>query len=202
MIRLKIPECDWALVSHLSKLSNKPELWQRSNGRPGRFKKEITAYLKVEQNNRCAYCNAKLHEESPHRDHIAPKEQYPEWTFRPENLVLSCYACNSDRKKAYNPVACRRRKYKLCTFRFIHPYFDNADRHLSYIGDEGGVIIRSLSSKGHQTIELFYLDSPERTKQRAKDSLFDHELSHLHGKWRSLFQGVVDGVVGLKMRPK
>ncbi|MGS0757857.1 HNH endonuclease, partial [Roseateles sp. GG27B] len=81
-------------MAFLARQSDKPTLWKRSTGRPGNFKRDLTISLKSGQDRRCAYCGSFLFEKYPHRDHIAPKERYPDWTFRPDNLVLACYACN------------------------------------------------------------------------------------------------------------
>lgn len=202
MRRIKLPQYTWTLVQRLANKSNPLVLWKRSSGRPGNFKNEITIELKKAQDKRCAYCGSHLFEEFPHRDHIAPKEFYSQWTFLPENLVLACFACNTDRKKTYNPISVLRSKYKRCTFNFVHPYFDNPDTHLEFVGDASGIIVRHKSSKGDATIRLFDLASPERTKQRAKDALTDAAASKLHGKWLKLFKDVSLSATGLILIPR
>jgi uncharacterized protein (TIGR02646 family) len=197
-----LPEYDWKLVQKLAKKTNPLVLWGRTTGLPGNFKRDVTKKLTQEQCERCAYCGCYLFEEFPHRDHIAPKESYSQWTFLPENLVLACYACNTDSKKTYNPVLIRKAKYKKCTFRFVHPYLDNPNHHLEFVGAVSGVIIRKKTFKGEETIKLFGLASPERTKQRAKDALSDAAKSKLHGQWLTLFEDVTMSKAGMVLVPR
>lgn len=196
MKQLKPPKYDWRLVRRLCKkvnTTNAATLWQRNYGDYKAIKADITKKLLPEQSNRCAYCGSRLFEAAPHRDHIAPKDSYPQWTFWPKNIVLACYSCNTDRKKAYDPVVILGSSYKTTKFNFVHPYMDDPAEHLKFVGHRGGILICSAqsSTKGQATINLFDLTNPERTKQRAKDALYDNDVDHLHGKWRLLFEQVV-----------
>jgi uncharacterized protein (TIGR02646 family) len=168
-------------------------LWGRTSGYAGDFKALVTSELRVNQGRRCAYCGSYLFEEYPHRDHVAPKSPYFQWTFWPANIVLACYACNTDRKKTTDTVSIRRASYRRSEFSIIHPYFDEPSDHLNFIGHRGGILInpKNGSPKGRETIRLFDLMSPERAKQRAKDNLFDSDASHLHGRFRYLLEQLV-----------
>jgi len=201
MIRIRVPPHDWALVQHLSKKldAEKPMLWERTSGRVGRFKSDLTALLMVQQRRRCVYCRSYLHEDHPARDHIAPKRDYPEWTFRPENLVLACYACNTDRKDTYNPIEVRHRKYRRCRFKIVHPYFDRPGAHLDYsIGGPRNILIAGITAKGDETIRCFELMSPERAKQRAADALLEEQPNRLQQQFQNMYVPVVKGRSPLK----
>ena len=182
-----------SLKQQLTNQERSTVLWARTSGHIGTFKSDVTTQLHTKQGRRCAYCGSYLFEENPHRDHIAPKSPYFKWTFWPVNLVLACYACNTDRKKTFDTVAVIRPSYRRTQFRIIHPYFDNPNDHLTFIGHRGSILIkpRNGSEKGRETIELFDLMSPERAKQRAKDALFDADIGHLNGRFKHLFEQLV-----------
>lgn len=195
MKKLELPYYDMQLVNELTgRLTdeNYQNLWGRTSGKIKDFKDAITTNMLLEQSHRCAYCGSRLFENSPHRDHIAPKDIYHQWTFWPRNLVLACYACNTDRKKIYDPVADLGTSYETTTFKFVHPYMDDPKEHIKFVGHRTRILICSAksSSKGQETIKLFDLTNPERSKQRAKDALFDSDVDHLHGKWLRLFEQV------------
>jgi uncharacterized protein (TIGR02646 family) len=147
------------------------------------------------QGQRCAYCGTRLFDESPHRDHIAPKgtNLHPEWTFQPRNIVLACYTCNSVRKKQFDTVLQKGRSYKTTTFSIVHPYLDDPRDHLSFTGHRLSIVVRPMngSRKGAETIRLFDLASPERSKERAKDNLHDSDVEHLHGRWKRMAEQVI-----------
>lgn len=196
MKQLTVPNYDLKLVRSLAKrmtADNAKSLWARTTGKPGRLKSEMTKLMLIEQSKRCAYCGSRLFESYPARDHIAPKEIYFKWTFWPENLVLSCFACNTEQKKSYDPVDTLGTTYRNTTYKFVHPYLDNPKTHIKFTGHRLKILISAASSsaKGQETINLFDLANPERSKQRAKDALFDQDLAHLHGKWKRLFEQVV-----------
>lgn len=135
------------------------------------YKDRIKIYLQREQNNCCAYCGIGLEAfDNSHRDHIAPKSLYPQFIFRPDNIILACPRCNGLNKKnnantINNPI---NRRYRNCNFNVIHPYFDNPTEHINYIGDNQGILIQYVTHKGRQTIILFELDSVHFTQTRAQ----------------------------------
>lgn len=196
MKQLTSPTYDLRLVRYLAKrmtACNAKSMWARTTGNPGKLKSEMTKLMLVEQSKRCAYCGSRLFELHPARDHIAPKEIYFKWTYWPENLVLACFACNTDQKKSYDPVAILGTSYRNTTFKFVHPYLDDPKLHIKFTGHRLKILISAASSSatGKETIDLFDLANTERSKQRAKDALFDQDLDHLHGKWKRLFEQVV-----------
>lgn len=202
MRKFKIPNYNWGLVKELSLRPEvrKPELWKRTNGPIGRFKDDVTRLLKAEQERRCAYCMAYLYEDRPARDHIAPRATYPAWTFKPENLVLTCYACNTDRKDVYDPIDVRHRKYKRCKFKIVHPYLDRPAAHFRYsVNDETcGILMTGITDKGQETIRLFELMTPERAKQRAADAIIQKAPNRLQLHFQNLYWSTVHSRAPLK----
>ncbi|MCU0091322.1 HNH endonuclease [Pseudomonas koreensis] len=193
MKKLTCPTYDMDLVRTLSSrvtAATAASIWKQTGGKPGALKASMTELLFIAQSNRCAYCGSRFFEKYPARDHIAPKDPYYQWTFWPENLVLACFACNTDRKKIYNPVITPAAIYKNTTFNFVHPFLDDPTRHIKFTGHRLKILISASgsSSKGQNTIDLFDLANAERSKQRAKDALMDQDVDHLHGKWKRLFE--------------
>jgi uncharacterized protein (TIGR02646 family) len=177
--------------------------WGYSRGHSRIFKDAITAQMLVIQSTRCAYCGSRLHGTKHHRDHIAPKESHPEFTFLPENLVLACYTCNSDYKLAADTIATKAAAYANCTFLIIHPHFDEPTDHIHFVPGIGGLLIQVIpgSLKGRATVDMFRLDSPERTKQRIMDAAFESDLDYLPGPWRSAVESTVWANLKVKLRP-
>ena len=115
-----------------------------TNQKRDEYKKRIKDYLKKEQNGCCAYCGFDFETRGEsHRDHIAPKALYPEFLFRPDNLILSCPVCNGlDMKKnADTIVAPVNKRYKSCNFSIVHPYFDDFNDHITYIPGSSGILV-------------------------------------------------------------
>ncbi len=192
MKKLNVPAFDRStvrfLLSKLDSIKTAQKLWKRNDGKYKAFKGNVTATMKVAQSSRCAYCGARLHEQRPHRDHIAPKSPHYRWTFWPINLVLACYCCNVDRKNGFDTVDVLAKSYRRTTFNIVHPFLDDPADHLNFDLADKSILVqpKNASAKGAKTIELFGLMEPERAKQRAKDALLDDDIDHLHGQWRDM----------------
>ncbi len=207
MKKLVVPAYGWRTAKALCKYAETTKAkdpWSGGTKLTKEFKKDVTALLLVEQSKRCAYCGGRLFEKRPHRDHIAPKEKYRKWMFWPENLVLACFACNTDSKATFDPVVTEGATYRLTEFSIVHPYLDEPTDHINYAADGLSILISPVnnSPKGLKTIQLFGLTDPERAKQRAKDLLLDSDANHLYGNFKDLYQAVVDQIQNqhLKMR--
>ena len=200
MIHVIVPAYGWRLTRDLYRYLQTTVVvdpWKNGKQITKQFKKEVTRCLLVAQSKRCAYCGSRLYEKHPHRDHIAPKGTYPEWTFWPENLVLSCSTCNTDIKGSYDPVDVRGKTYRTTTFKFVHPYLDNPSAHFEYVPGGKALLIyaKQGSAKGQKSIDLFDLASIDRALQRAKDYLHDEDCTHLHGApFRELMENALEAL--------
>lgn len=193
MKRFIVPSYGWKLVKelkHYAITTKAKDPWSHGKQATKNFKQEMTRLMLIEQKRRCAYCGCRLFEKRPHRDHIAPKESYREWMFWPTNLVLSCYTCNTDLKKTFDPILVKGSTYRRSEFSFVHPYFDDLDDHITYTSEDVKVLIqeRNGSTKGKKTIDVFELSSTERSNQRAKDYLHDEDAADLYGHHRALLE--------------
>jgi len=205
MKKLVVPTYGWQTTKALAKYAKTTKAkdpWGGGTAQSKEFKKNVTSLLLTEQSGRCAYCGGRLFEKRPHRDHIAPKQKYKKWMFWPENLVLACFACNTDLKATFDPVVKEGTTYRLTEFSIVHPYLDEPADHINYAADGLKILISPIkySSKGLKTIQIFDLTSPERAKQRAKDLLLDSDAQHLYGDFKSLFEAVANQVLNQSMK--
>ncbi len=207
MKKLVVPAYGWRTARALfeyAKTTRAKDPWAGGTALSKAFKKNVTSLLLTEQSKRCAYCGGRLFEKRPHRDHVAPKEKYRKWMFWPENLVLACFACNTDLKATFDPVIKEGATYRLTEFSIVHPYLDEPTHHINYAAAGLNILISPVnnSPKGLKTIQIFDLTNPERAKQRAKDFLFDSDSQHLYGDFKDLYQAVANQVQNqqLKMR--
>lgn len=139
------------------------------------FKRVIKEQLLTIQNDKCAYCGLPLDETGKTEiEHFAPKggEKRPkhiEFTFTVENLVLSCNLCNSPIKKGtYDTISTKNQDYRKCTFKIVHPYFDDHALHYQWPIDEKHVLIQGISEKGLESIRIFKLASISHTEARTR----------------------------------
>ena len=196
MRKLTVPPYGWKIIKELKRYAvttRAKDPWGHGKQAAKDFKREMTTLMLVEQSKRCGYCGCRLFEKRPHRDHIAPKEIHKQWMFWPENLVLSCFTCNTDLKKSFDPVVSLGHTYRQTQFSFVHPYIDNPREHITYVSEDVRVVIKEKndSAKGKKTIEIFELSSAEKSKQRAKDILLDDDVEHLQGDYRELFESAL-----------
>lgn len=194
MKQLNVPLYDATLVRKISErltAENAKARWEDNSGNYKKFKDDITVELLNKQDGRCAYCGCRLFGR-PHRDHIAPKSPYFQWTYWPENIVLTCAPCNVDQKGTYNPVLTQGSTYGGTTFKFVHPYFDDPRDHIRFVGHRLDILISIVNSsqKGLETIRLFDLNNVHRSKERAMHAAFCMDVQYLHGKWKRLLEQV------------
>lgn len=136
--------------------------------------KSIKTQLKDIQKGYCYYCGfafdfrgGEKGESNIHRDHIAPKNLYRNFTFTPENLVLSCFICNGlDYKSNYDTISHYSENYHECEFSIIHPYFDERSQHLD-VNSDGVISVINQSQKGRTTIKIFGLNETYPVMFRA-----------------------------------
>lgn len=164
------------------------------------FKQEIMKQGLIIQGGRCAWCTLEVGEagrRTAHRDHIAPKGQYPAWTFVPENLVITCEYCNGFLVKGdTDTIAIRSDNYHDCEFHLVHPYLDDPSLHISFRQhrEVPGVLIKSHSPKGTWTIKLFGLATPMATANRVKDKLYEQHKSRLDEHNQARFKQALEAI--------
>ena len=138
-----------------------------------KFKDKLRDYLLIEQGGCCAYCGFGFETKgTAHRDHIAPKDLFARFTFEVENLILACPVCNGlGMKKNVDTILASHTEYDQCTFKLVHPYYDEYDDHIEL--EEGNAIIKMKTIKGEFTIDLFKLASVEKTTSRMQCIIFE-----------------------------
>lgn len=160
-----------------------PGIWNSSTVKD--VKAEIHKQLLNIQNNNCCYCGLKVNEGGRAEiEHIANKggkkrPAYTEFVFTKENLAIICQFCNSSSKKGQEDILDNvdLTNYNNCTFKIVHPYFDNPDSHYTWTKGRYKILISSISTQGNKSIELFGLDSESHTFARAKQAMFENKLS-------------------------
>jgi uncharacterized protein (TIGR02646 family) len=202
MKKLTPAKIDAAVLKKLHEKSEslQQKSWDYTGGYPRRFKDTLSIHLLKEQSQRCAYCGSRLAKTKNHRDHIAPKESHPRFTFIPQNLVLACYHCNTGCKGRIDTVTVKKEKYEDCEFSIVHPYLDEPSQHLVFVGATNAILIQVVdnSPAGNGTVRLFGLDSPEKTKERAKEAAFEADIAFLGEKWRDGFEVALAANIKMK----
>lgn len=165
--------------------TNKPTEWGRQTNDVESFKGHVMSHGLTTQDHRCAWCSLLVGAKgrrTPHRDHIAPKDTYPQWTFTPLNIAISCEYCNGFLvKKTLDTVRRSEIKYGDSDFYIVHPYLDEPAHHIALdsIDKYHGVLIRGKTLKGLWTIQKLKLDNPDMTFERIKEQIFIDSLISL-----------------------
>ncbi|HEE8949239.1 TPA: hypothetical protein QH699_000907 [Providencia rettgeri] len=153
--------------------------WDRRDKAIGIFKRLLKKELLKAQNDCCAYCGLPLGETGKTEiEHLAPKggvtrPRHVEFTFEIENLYLSCNLCNSPLKKGSKETIIYKDSliYSNCTFKIVHPRYDDPNLHYSWVVSTEEVLIQGITDKGLESIIMFKLDSPAHTEARARIEL-------------------------------
>ncbi|WP_019390479.1 HNH endonuclease [Priestia filamentosa] len=148
------------------------------------FKKKLREYLDTEFEGKCFYCQTELDQGNAafEIDHIVHKGKYKWFTFRPENLTLSCRLCNTFKsKKETLNINLQSKKYKFvdypqnsCDFEIIHAYIDNYDDHIE-LEEEVFYKAKGGSDKGKKTIEICSLHRLKLAEDKAKALLIKNQ---------------------------
>jgi uncharacterized protein (TIGR02646 family) len=118
---------------------------------------EIKQILKLETNDKCAYCESKITHVYPGDiEHIIPKSIYPRLTFTWSNLTFGCFWCNN-----------KKRHFLDKENMLLNPYKDRINEHLRAFGP---LIFHIKSSKrGEITWRKFELNRIDlRDKRQEK----------------------------------
>lgn len=127
------------------------------------------------QKRRCVYCRRKLNPlgVNEHIDHIVARSLKTGWMFKPRNLVLSCYQCNTQKQDAsairigitYKRLPRRSQHYIL-----FNPYVHRWSDHFEI---EDGLFIKARSKVGDNTIKEL--------------NLMDHKYSIIYADESNIF---------------
>ncbi|AYZ61841.1 hypothetical protein EGY31_00315 [Burkholderia multivorans] len=115
-------------------VSNDPDFWDAESF--SELKKELKEYLKIINNNCCAYCRRVIsgeHNMVLDIEHILEKDNFPRLTFNIANLTISCRRCNFKKNAIANMVTTLNPEGEYqssYTYKFVHP---NLDRYTDYI---------------------------------------------------------------------
>lgn len=174
--------------------------WDRQTNEVKAFKSILMSEGLVLQRERCAWCSLLIGaagHRSVHRDHIAPKALYGQWTYNPLNLVLTCDYCNTEIKKVADTVKSAHSTYALSEFHIVHPYIDDdMDNHITFDFDPAGkdVFIKGVSDKGRWTVTHLELDSPALTTARARELCLDDLKEPLNSGQLHLVSEAMSGI--------
>lgn len=161
MQRFNYSSDEQIFINKFDKLDSK--YWESSESFMGTIKGKIRSYFLPIQNNQCCYCKMLKQEKNGKTwniEHIFPRDLYPQFTFTPENLAISCIECNNfklaqDVKKNKPPI--KRYPKTGSNVTIVHPHFDNYDDHIKINRDPDGRIFHTpinQSKKGRNTIVM------------------------------------------------
>lgn len=186
MKKIKPATIDAAIQTELDaiNLNERSKKWDKSQSNCIKsFKASILSHGMKEQNEQCVWCTLTIGaagRRTPHRDHIAPKGIYPQWTFVAKNLALACEYCNGfSVKNDLDTVATTGATYDETAFKIVHPYIDTPSDHIEFVDEEDKVLIQGITDKGKWTIENMKLDSSGLTTMRAKDLVFARVIQNI-----------------------
>jgi uncharacterized protein (TIGR02646 family) len=150
--------------------------WGIKSDEMKKMKTYIHQKLEEYQNKHCAYCGLEYMATTyTNIEHIAPKKKYPQFMFKPENLVASCGRCNGFEKKGNRDTITNLvEEYNQCEFLIVHPYFDNPQDHFDFANQIQGLVITGKTAKGKTSIDFFLLNDTYMVEQRSKQYFIDH----------------------------
>lgn len=137
------------------------------------LKIHVKEHYSVLQDDICFYCKINLRHGGYGEpiEHIVPKDDKPQWMFKPKNLALSCYACNT-KKNAENTLTTSgllSTEYPNNSNDFLiyHPHFDIWDDDFAIYYE---YFLQPKSEKGRETFrvcKLYRFNLPlDKAKQR------------------------------------
>lgn len=161
----------------------------------------IKGFCIKNQNRFCCYCKVKLHSENKNiwnLEHVVSKNENAAFEWEPRNLAASCIDCNGF--KGTKPV--QKKPYKRYpkkpeSFRIVHPYLDDWDKHI-WIMSSG--VYKGLSEIGINTISVCNLlrnqtDAAGLDRVRSNPicrDLIDKMMSSQNDDWIDALKDTVD----------
>jgi 5-methylcytosine-specific restriction endonuclease McrA len=127
------------------------------------------------QNRRCSYCRRLLNPlgVNEHIDHIIARSIKSGWMFKPRNLVLACYQCNTQ-KSAVSAIPVgqifKRLPQKPHNYILFNPYVHKWSEHFEI---EDNLFLKAISIVGQNTItELNLFDYKYSIKYADEANVF------------------------------
>lgn len=154
------------------------DYWESKVESMSTIKGKIRGHFLPLQKNQCCYCKMlkqENHGKTWDIEHIFPRDLYPNFTFIPLNLAISCTECNGfkSNKEVRIKTSSKSSRYPSTgsNISIIHPHFDNYDDHIKVImGPDGRIFHTPInkSKKGRATIMMCNLF-------RFQEQAFGHE---------------------------
>ncbi|CRM26678.1 hypothetical protein [Pseudomonas sp. 8 R 14] len=145
-------------------------------------RREIREHYRNAQRLTCAYCLGPISSYSTFGaqiEHIAPKSQYLDFMFEPQNMCVVCPDCNefkSNREALVKPVLTANRvnyPKNSALFRIVHPHFDSYEEHIAKFNR----LYVECSDKGGYTIYICNLNRFYRKFGRCEELVEDVNLA-------------------------
>lgn len=151
-----------------SRSMHREETWNSDR----KLSKAIKDDLEGKQGCVCSYCGNDYSKTSFGQiDHFLPKSLFPQFTYTPENLVLSCQICNSQFKRSNNfctiPAAKVKQKYPDASyFSIVHPILDDPECHFEL--EDNSLVMKLLTPKAVESNKIFHLNMESILYRRAR----------------------------------
>lgn len=135
MKRFNLTASELQYISNFDKKDK--NYWDNTNEPMTSIRKKIRDHFLIAQNYQCCYCRMTKQEDHGlvwDVEHILPKILYPQFTFEPLNLAISCKECN--RAKWNKDVIIEHSKLDeryistSSNVSIIHPHLDTYEDHI------------------------------------------------------------------------
>lgn len=178
MAKLRFSETEIALIRAIIKkvklkAKDQDHAWEETDLEG--VKKNIKDYNCGRTTFKCCYCKRDLsnrYRSEMDSEHVLPKSEWPNFTFKIKNLSISCKRCNSTIKKTrtdFLTVCCKEIKnpFKSKYYKFLHPNLDkDPSKLILYVISVSGYLeilkYKYKGDKGKFTYDYFKLKDLEK----------------------------------------
>lgn len=140
------------------------KIWQSTDPKITKVKKEIKDYYKDKQKFQCAWCRQKILVDNNRNwdaEHVLCTSIYPQFAFEPENLVASCSDCNGPEGKFNKDVLVGKLEKKdeyptsKNSFSVLHPLLEPYSEHIDIkMIHEHRLYFSKGTPKGNKTFDV------------------------------------------------
>lgn len=122
-----------------------------------KVKKHIKEHYIRHQDYTCPYCQQRfevLHNGVWDTEHIIPKDKFPQFLFKEENLCVACKDCNVAKTNKHVLVNKQRKTFPKSSkdYLLVHPHFDKYESHIKIL--KSSLFFIPTDEKGKNTIEI------------------------------------------------